>query len=331
MFNPLGQVLRYEKLHVPSIPKTPESDATREKTESTALSLLEGILKSKVTRALVITGAVVAAPFLLASNPVGWVATALGVSLAAAVAIFACAAIAIFGLCLLAQQLFCDGTLEFEAVAPYRLMKDKDYDTIAFSQWKRPEGAPALILGSLPNRLGFSAEKTLKGNGAVLSINETWEREALGFSVPYSPKAWKELGVDYLSIDVKDHTLLSIEEMDQAADWIRSQLEAGKHTYVHCLGGVGRSATAIAAYLMKHGRDENDQPLTLEAICLGIKGSRKKSTIWNKLQALRDYDNYLVSVGVQRPEHSNEIKVLIEKLDAGAKKLKKAEIAPLTS
>ncbi|HEY5259183.1 MAG TPA: dual specificity protein phosphatase family protein, partial [Rhabdochlamydiaceae bacterium] len=123
--------------------------------------------------------------------------------------------------------------------------------------------------------------------------------------------------------------LLSIDEMDQTADWIHTQREAGKHVYVHCLGGVGRSATAIAAYLMKYGRDENNQPLTLEVICSGIKGSRKKSTIWNKLQALRDYDNRLKLGGVQRPERSNEINALIQKLDGGAKKLKKQEIAAL--
>ncbi|HEY5259924.1 MAG TPA: hypothetical protein VIJ46_04680, partial [Rhabdochlamydiaceae bacterium] len=137
MFHLYAPVMRFGNLDAPSIPKKTESDTTCKKTESTALCFFEGLTKSKITRAILITGAVVGVAFLLASNPVGWLATALGVSTLAAALIFAGGCVAVFGLSVLVQKLLCDSTLEFEAVAPYRLMKEKDNDDIEFSQWKR--------------------------------------------------------------------------------------------------------------------------------------------------------------------------------------------------
>lgn len=61
---------------------------------------------------------------------------------------------------------------------------------------------------------------------------------------------------------------------------------------------------------MEHGKDAEGQPLTIEAICAGIKGSRKFAQIWCKLPALRDYNDFLVSKGVPRPKRSDAINSL---------------------
>ncbi len=324
MFHPLGQVLRYKRIDVPSIPKTPESDTTCKKTESTALRFFEGLFKSKVTRALLITGAVVAAPFLLVSNPISWVATALGVSLLAAAAIFACVAIGIFGLCLLAQKLLCDGTLEFELSAAFRLTKKNDYNQIAFPEWAPLPNTGPLYLGSMPNRIRPGDVEALfkEGGGAVLSINEEWERQPLGLNVPYSAQDWREKGVTYFPLEVKDHTLMDVLGMELAANLLHYHLSRNAAALVHCRAGVGRSATAIAAYLMKHGKDKDGNRLTIEAICTGITSSRKKATIWNKLEALRNYDEYLKKQGYQRPDRSPIIDAVIEQKIKGKMNIK---------
>ncbi len=291
-----------------------DQDLTSKKTESTASAFFSGLMQSKVTRALIITGAVVGLTFILASNPVGWIATAIGVSTVVAGAIFAAGGLAIFAGSLLVQHFIEDGSLSFEVSALYRLAKEKDYNEISVPGWQPEANAGKLYLGSLPNRLKFpGGEATLKNHGAILSINEPWERDYQGFSIPYRKDDWEKLGVNYLWLEALDHQLLNIETMAKASEWIHSNISAGKNVYVHCRAGVGRSATGLAAYLMEHGRDENNQPLTIEAICAGIKSSRESAQIWNKLEALRAYDEFLKLKGVPRPDRSAAINILIEK------------------
>ncbi len=329
MFHPLGQVLRHTLPKAPSAADTSAPDPTCKKTESAALSVFKGLFKSKVTRAFLITAAVVGVPFLLVSNPIGWIATAIGVSTLAAAAIFALLCIGIFGLCLLAQKLLCDGTLEFELSAAFRLTKENDYNQIAFPEWAPLPNTGPLYLGSMPNRIRPGDVEALfkEGGGAVLSINEEWEREPLGLNVPYSAKDWRAVGVTYFSLDVKDHTLMDALDMEIAANLIHYHLSRNAAALVHCRAGVGRSATAIAAYLMKHGYDKDGNRLTIEAICSGIATSREKATIWNKLEALRNYDEYLKKQGYQRPDRSPAIEAMIDRKIKGNKKIKACVVA----
>ena len=323
MFQPVQSVQAANQLFHPAS----DQDATRKKTESTASAFFTGLLQSKVTRALLITGAVVGLTFILASNPVGWVATALGVSTLVAAAIFAAGGLAIFGGSLFLQHVIEDGSLSFEVSALYRLTKEKDYNEISVPGWVPAQSAGKLYLGSLPNRLNFSeGEEILKDHGAILSINERWEKDYQGFSVPYRKDDWEKLNIEYQWLEAIDHRLLNIKTMSDAAEWIHSNLSAGKNVYVHCRAGVGRSATALAAFLMAKGRDAQGNPLTIEAICAGIKGSREHAEIWRKLQALRDFDESLKAKGVERPARSDAINSLIAKLDNGAKKIPRKDV-----
>ncbi len=47
-----------------------------------------------------------------------------------------------------------------------------------------------------------------------------------------------------------DHAPPSPEKLKQAADLIDSQLREGKTVLVHCLAGIGRTGSSIAAYLI---------------------------------------------------------------------------------
>lgn len=141
-----------------------------------------------------------------------------------------------------------------------------------------------LFLGSIPNKLARDGDelKTI-GIGAILSVNEEWEHQQIGYSCPYSDKEYKQAGVERSKIDHKDHTPLAFPEMDKAADFIDSQIREGKNVYVHCRAGVGRSAMAVAAYLIKYkGMKVNDAMDT-------IKQARPESTIKKKEAALKNF------------------------------------------
>lgn len=139
--------------------------------------------------------------------------------------------------------------------------------------------AGALYLGLLPNRLQGFGEHLVEEREivAVLSLNEPWERETFGVSLPYSGDDWDRSGVDYCGLDVYDHHYLSLDQLDTAADFIHGHLSKGENVYVHCRAGQGRSSMAIAAYLIKY------EGLSADAAAGRIKGNRPISTIQNKL------------------------------------------------
>ena len=147
-----------------------------------------------------------------------------------------------------------------------------------------------IYLGGLPNQISQDfSQMQANGIGAVLTVMEDWELKPMGLSVPYTHDQFKEsFGEDSVKhIKFKDHKLLNIDAMDQAAEFIKTQIDDGKKVYVHCRGGVGRSATAIAAYLMKYENKSIDEVKKI------IKDSRPSSTIKNKTEALINYQQFL--------------------------------------
>lgn len=301
--------------------------------------LVRGLLKPKVIKATVITATVTLLVVFLASNPLGWIMATLGVSLLAAKVIFASAVFLYTFLNLKLYELASGieeppikQTLNFVGQArrllpskwwplsklPSKCLQQLEYyNTIQFDGWNKPENSGNLYLGALPNRLmmgGVNKALVADGRqGSVLSIHEKWEGEPRFLVVPRSDAHWDaDPTINRARLDAPDHYLLTPAQMDAAADWIHGELTAERNVYVHCLAGVGRSATAIAAYLMKYGQDENNQPLSLEAICHRIQASRPVAQIWNKLVALQEYDEMLRDplrsrqpLEVQRPPRSD--------------------------
>ena len=170
--------------------------------------------------------------------------------------------------------------IEFELSAVRHLCQKENYNEILESS----KGSK-LFLGALPNQLGHDGEtlREVEEIRAVLSVNQGFERQPVGLSVPYGAREWTELSVDYKEIDAPDHYPLEIDAMHEAADFIHEQLQQGNNVYVHCRAGVGRSAMAVAAYLMKYKNK------TAQKACKIIVAQRKKSTIAKKMERLEEF------------------------------------------
>ncbi|HMT22614.1 MAG TPA: dual specificity protein phosphatase [Promineifilum sp.] len=59
-------------------------------------------------------------------------------------------------------------------------------------------------------------------------------------------------GINYHRLEVLDAMVPEDNYLSEGADWIDEQIDSGRTVLVHCAKGRGRSATVVAAYLMRH-------------------------------------------------------------------------------
>ncbi|MDN3508861.1 MAG: dual specificity protein phosphatase family protein, partial [Candidatus Neptunochlamydia sp.] len=243
-----------------------------------------GSLTTKVAKAMVLGIVAGLISFFTFSNPVVW---AVGV----AAGVFAVSLIAMQVIHIIADKSTATKihrvfnpkapTVSFKQMAEFKLsawrrLGKKNFDCVyGTGNNKR------IFLGALPNQKDHSIKRMEKANiKAVLSVNEPWERFEFGDSNPYYKEegSWnKPREIDYDSIDALDHYYLDFNQLDRAADFINEKLKERKNVYVHCKSGMGRSAMAVAAYLIKYKKINPIKAANQ------IKENRPISTIQNKL------------------------------------------------
>lgn len=108
--------------------------------------------------------------------------------------------------------------------------------------WKLSEVAPSLFVGGQHSARGWQAMQDA-GITAVLNMRESHHDDvAKGIG-----------GLTHLHLPTRDNTPPTLEALEEAAKFIRQQLDTGGQVYVHCGVGVGRAPCAAAAYLISNG------------------------------------------------------------------------------
>ncbi len=92
--------------------------------------------------------------------------------------------------------------------------------------------------------------------------------------------------IAYKRLEVLDATVPGDEYMTEGADWIRDQIDDGRTVLVHCAKGRGRSATLVAAYLMRYESLPYDECHTLMKDVRPLvkleDRHRRRLEIWNE-------------------------------------------------
>lgn len=74
---------------------------------------------------------------------------------------------------------------------------------------------------------------------------------------------YRRNGIDYLRLEVLDVMVPPQEEIEEGVAFIDKHVQDGDVILVHCAKGRGRSATLLAAYLMRHDHMTYDQAIEL--------------------------------------------------------------------
>lgn len=82
----------------------------------------------------------------------------------------------------------------------------------------------------------------------------------------------KNKSIQYLRIPILDKTSPTVEQLQQGVAWGLTQVNQGRNLYVHCTGGHERSATFVAALLLRSGDCQ-----TIEEAIEKIRHNRPKA------------------------------------------------------
>jgi hypothetical protein len=135
------------------------------------------------------------------------------------------------------------------------------------SYWVKPG---RLLAGDYPGDLDDTETRRkvqwLLDAGVTFFVDLTEESEA----EPYA--RWLGQAAEHHRMPIPDWDIPTPEEMAHILDTIDAALEAGHTVYVHCWYGIGRTATVIGCYLVRHGLSGDG---ALQAIARLRKGTPK--------------------------------------------------------
>jgi hypothetical protein len=124
-----------------------------------------------------------------------------------------------------------------------------------------------LLAGAYPGTT--EAVNALEDDGVTLFVDLTHPSD------PLDDYGHLLRGARRLAHPIPDMGTPSVGHVIAILDDIDVAHEQGDKVYVHCWGGVGRTGTVIACWLVRHGLDDGDAIARIAELRTGIPGARR--------------------------------------------------------
>ena len=155
--------------------------------------------------------------------------------------------------------------------------------------------------------------KSLLAAGIDCFVDLTMPQELEPYDALLPPDA------DYLRESIQDHSIPTApEQMIRIIDFVERALELGRHVYVHCRAGIGRTGTVIGCLLVEHGRSGDVALQDLNQLWQ----SSKRARIWPFVPETDEQVEYVRSWSRRAPDAPD--------LPAGAEGLRARFVGALT-
>ena len=140
-------------------------------------------------------------------------------------------------------------------VSEFSLLKSTIFNLLPAWALDHPwynEITPNISLGAAPLTSREHFDKIRDTHDAVLSLIEDFEYAPHMLGNPARPQDWQSAGLAFKQLPNPDLTPVKLEDVKKGVEWLHQQISQKKKVYVHCLAGVGRNATIVICYLIKH-------------------------------------------------------------------------------
>lgn len=139
--------------------------------------------------------------------------------------------------------------------------------------------AEKFLAGAYPG--GMDEETTRKkvqslihaGIDCVIDLTQPGDAFTTYAKILASEAADYGIEIERVNFPIPDYDIPSDELMQKVLDCIDDHLDRGKRVYIHCIGGIGRTGTAVACYLVRHGMSGQEALVQLQVL-------RQNSASW---------------------------------------------------
>ncbi|MEM3832725.1 MAG: dual specificity protein phosphatase family protein [Thermoprotei archaeon] len=114
-----------------------------------------------------------------------------------------------------------------------------------------------LAAGSIPENIDDLDKWVEMGIRAVMILIEPNEATHLGGMSNYL-KELEKRRLEFVTIPIPDFTAPTLETCIQAVKWINEKIKEKMPVLVHCKGGLGRTGTIVACYLISQGMSDEE-------------------------------------------------------------------------
>jgi hypothetical protein len=136
--------------------------------------------------------------------------------------------------------------------------------------WHYSQVTPVVHVGGQYTRRGWQRLQE-RGVTAVINLRDEFDDEDAGIA-PLS----------YLYLPTVDNTPPTLEDLCRGVAYIEQVQAKGGQVYVHCMLGVGRSVTLVAAYLVAQGKPPTHAWATLRQVRPFIQPTEGQVTVVNR-------------------------------------------------